>query len=96
MKKDLAWKDYSAPGQQQNHRPGPAGAEYTASSGNPEVVAVEPMLAFWVTAAKAEGNAEITVTNEAGPTPEHALPFRNGKACCSMAIGDPTAHNLCK
>lgn len=66
MKKDLAWKDYSAPGQQQNHRPGPAGAEYTASSGNPEVVSVEQMLAFWVT-------AEITVTNEAGLTPEQAL-----------------------
>ncbi|MDE6456049.1 MAG: CAP domain-containing protein, partial [Dysosmobacter sp.] len=47
---------------------GPAGAEYTASSSNPEVVAVEQVLTFWVAVAKAEGTAEITVTNEAGTT----------------------------
>ena len=47
---------------------GPAGAEYTASSSNPEVVAVEKVLTFWVAVAKSEGTAEITVTNEAGTT----------------------------
>lgn len=47
---------------------GPAGAEYTASSSTPEVVAVEQVLTFWVAVAKAEGTAEITVTNEAGTT----------------------------
>lgn len=46
----------------------PAGPEYTASSSNPEVVAVEQVLTFWVAVAKAEGTAEITVTNEAGTT----------------------------
>ena len=47
---------------------GPAGSEYTASSSNPEVVAVEQVLTFWVAVARAEGTAEITVTNEAGAT----------------------------
>ena len=47
---------------------GPAEAEYTASSSNPEVVAVEQVLTFWVAVAKSEGTAEITVTNEAGAT----------------------------
>ena len=46
----------------------PARAEYTASSSNPEVVAVEQVLAFWVAIAKAEGTAEITVTNGNGDT----------------------------
>ena len=45
---------------------GPAGAEYMASSSNPEVVTVEQVLTFWVAVAKAEGTAEITVTNRNG------------------------------
>ena len=47
---------------------GPAGAGYTASSSNPEVIAVEQVLTFWVAVAKTQGTAEITVTNEAGTT----------------------------
>lgn len=47
---------------------GPAGTEYTASSSNPEVVAVEQVLTFWVAVARAEGSAEITVTNGSGGT----------------------------
>ena len=45
---------------------GPAGAEYTVSSSNPEAVAIERVLTYWVAVAKAEGTAEITVTDEAG------------------------------
>lgn len=45
---------------------GPSGAAYTASSSDPEVVAVEQVLSFWVAVAKAEGSAEITVTNGSG------------------------------
>lgn len=46
----------------------PAGAEYMASSGNPEAVAVEQVLTYWVAVAKAEGTAEITVTGRTGDT----------------------------
>ncbi len=52
---------------------GPAGAEYTASSSDPEVVAVEQVLTFWVAVAKAEGPATITVTNGSGDTGRLAL-----------------------
>lgn len=47
---------------------GPAGTEYTAESSSPETIAVERVLTYWVAVAKAEGTAEITVTNEAGTT----------------------------
>ena len=45
---------------------GPGGAAYMASSSDPEVVAVEQVLSFWVAVAKAEGSAEITVTDGSG------------------------------
>ena len=45
---------------------GPAGAEYTVSSSNPEAVTVEQVLTYWVAVAKAEGTAEVTVTDETG------------------------------
>ena len=47
---------------------GPAGTEYTAESSSPEAIAVERVLTYWVAVAKAEGTAEITVTDEAGTT----------------------------
>ena len=45
---------------------GPSGAEYTVTSSDPDTVAVEQVLSFWVAVAKAEGSAEITVSNSAG------------------------------
>ena len=45
---------------------GPSGADYTVISSNPDTVAVEQVLTFWVAVAKAEGSAEITVSNSAG------------------------------
>ena len=45
---------------------GPAGSEYRAVSSNPEAVALERVLTYWVAVAKAEGTAEITVTNDTG------------------------------
>ncbi len=45
---------------------GPSGAEYTVTSSDPDTVAVEQALSFWVAVAKAEGSAEITVSNSAG------------------------------
>ena len=47
---------------------GPSGANYTVTSSNPDTVAVEQVLTFWVAIAKAEGIAEITVSNSAGET----------------------------
>ena len=45
---------------------GPSGAEYTVTSSDPETVAVEQVLTFWVAVAKSEGTAEITAANRAG------------------------------
>ena len=45
---------------------GPVGPEYTAESSNPEAITLERVLTYWVAVAKAEGTAEITVTNDAG------------------------------
>ena len=45
---------------------GPSGAEYTVTSSDPDIVAVEQVMTFWVAVAKAEGSAEITVSNRAG------------------------------
>ena len=36
---------------------GPSGADYTVISGDPDTVAVEQVLTFWVAVAKAEGSA---------------------------------------
>ncbi len=45
---------------------GPSGANYTVASSNPDTVAVEQVLTFWVAVAKSEGTAEITVSNNSG------------------------------
>ena len=45
---------------------GPSGTDYTVTSSDPDTVAVEQMLTFWVDVAKAEGTAEITAFNSAG------------------------------
>lgn len=45
---------------------GPSDTEYTVTSSNPETVAIEQVLTFWVAVAKAEGSAEITASNSAG------------------------------
>ena len=66
----------------------PAGAEYMASSGNPEAVAVEQVLTYWVTVAKAEGTAEITVTGRAGDTESLMLTVGTPKANSASAPSD--------
>ena len=45
---------------------GPVGPEYTAESSNPEAITLERVLTYWVAVARAEGTAEITVTNADG------------------------------
>ena len=44
---------------------GPSGADYTVTSSDPDTVAVEQVLTFWVAVAKAEGTSEITASNSA-------------------------------
>ncbi|NBI11550.1 CAP domain-containing protein [Colidextribacter sp. OB.20] len=45
---------------------GPSGADYTVTSSDPDTVAVEQVLTFWVAVAKTVGTAEITASNSAG------------------------------
>ena len=45
---------------------GPSGADYTVISSNPDTVAVEQVLTFWVAVAKGSGIAEITASNSVG------------------------------
>jgi len=45
---------------------GPSGMDYSVTSSDPDTVAVEQVLTFWVAVAKAEGTAEITASNSTG------------------------------
>lgn len=45
---------------------GPSGTDYTVTSSDPDTVAVEQALTFWVAVAKTVGTAEITASNSAG------------------------------
>lgn len=45
---------------------GPSSTDYTVTSSDPDTVAVEQVLTFWVAIAKAEGSVEIIVSNSAG------------------------------
>ena len=52
---------------------GPSGTDYTVTSSNPDTVAVEQVLTFWVAVAKAKGSAKITASNSAGECGSVAL-----------------------
>ena len=45
---------------------GPSSADYTVTSSDPDTVAVEQVLTFWVAVAKAEGTVEIAAFNSTG------------------------------
>ncbi len=45
---------------------GPSGTEYAVTSSDPNTVAVEQIMTFWVAVAKTEGTVEITASNNAG------------------------------
>ncbi len=45
---------------------GPSGTEYAVTSSDPDTIAVEQVLTFWVAVAKTKGSAEITASNSAG------------------------------
>ena len=68
---------------------GPSGTEYTVSSSDPDVVAVERVLTFWVAVAKAEGSAEITVSNSTGES--GAITLTVGPATPANSEGEDSA-----
>ena len=45
---------------------GPSGTEYAVTSSDPDTVAVEQVLTFWVAVAKGSGTAVITASNSTG------------------------------
>lgn len=45
---------------------GPSSTEYIVTSSDPDTVAVEQVLTFWVAVAKAEGSSEIAATSSTG------------------------------
>ena len=71
---------------------GPGSADYTVTSSDPDIVAVEQTLTFWVAVAKAEGSAEITVSNSAGGIGTLTLTIGSGTpaAPSAPASGDST------
>ena len=71
---------------------GPSGAEYTVTSSDPDTVAVEQVLAFWVAVAKAEGTAEITATDSAGKS--GAMTLAVGTASPAEISGGETIRQL--
>jgi len=73
---------------------GPAGAEYTAESSNPEVIVLERVLTYWVAVAKAEGTAEITVTNKAGTTGSLTLTVDTAKPSLAPSEAPDLSANM--
>ena len=72
---------------------GPSGADYTVISGDPDTVAVEPVLTFWVAVAKVEGSVKITVSNSAGECGSMTLTvsFADSASLEVPASGDSTS-----
>ena len=67
---------------------GPSGTDYSVTSSNPDTVAVEQVLTFWVAVARAEGTAEITITGRAGDTESLTLTVGTPKADSAPAPSD--------
>ena len=61
---------------------GPSGTEYTVTSSDPDTMAVEQVLTFWVAVAKSEGSAEITASNSAG---------ERGSVTLTVGAADPAS-----
>lgn len=65
------------------------GAEYTVTSSDPDTVAVEQVMGFWTAIAKAEGIAEITVSNSAGGTGTLTLTVGSGASAAPATVDGP-------
>ena len=69
---------------------GPSGPAYTVTSSDPDTVAVEQVMSFWVAVAKAEGSAEITASNQAGETGTLTLTVGSNTPQAPTAQGGPS------
>ncbi|WP_304966026.1 collagen binding domain-containing protein, partial [uncultured Oscillibacter sp.] len=69
---------------------GPSGAEYTVTSSDPDTVAVEQVMGFWVAVAKAEGTASITAANRAGERGTLTLTVGSGTPAAPAAVDGPS------
>lgn len=68
---------------------GPGGPACTVTSSDPDTVEVEQVMNFWIAVAKAEGSAEITVSNQTGETGTLTLTVG------SHAPQAPTVESIC-
>ena len=59
---------------------GPGGTEYNVTSSDPDTVAVEQIMGFWVAVAKSEGSVEITAASSAGES-----------GTLTLTVGSPAA-----
>ena len=75
---------------------GPSGTEYAVTSSDPDTVAVEQVLTFWVAVAKAEGSVEITASNNVGECGSVTLTVgsHDGITYCYMFVGIPNSVNF--
>ena len=73
---------------------GPGGTDYTVTSSNPDTVAVEQVLTFWVAVAKAEGTAEIAVSNSAGECGSMTLTVGSAASAAPEAPASGDSANL--
>lgn len=71
---------------------GPGGTAYTVTSSDPDTVAVEQIMGFWVAVAKAEGSAEITATDSTGKS--GAMTLTVGTASPADSGGEETISQM--
>ena len=69
---------------------GPSGTEYTVTSSDPDTVAVEQVMGFWVAVAKAEGTASITAANRAGERGTLTLTVGSGAPAAPAVVDGPS------
>ena len=66
---------------------GPSGAAYTVTSSDPDTVAVEQVMSFWVAVAKAEGSVEIRRPDADRRTKRAAGPHHRGQPGPKRGVG---------
>ena len=68
--------------------------DYSVTSSDPDTVAVEQVLTFWVAVAKAEGTAEIAVSNSAGECGSMTLTVGSAASAAPEAPASGDSANL--
>ena len=73
---------------------GPSGIDYTVTSSDPDTVAVEQVLTFWVAVAKGAGTAEITASNSAGECGSMTLTVGSAAPAAPISPADGDSASL--